>query len=278
MPFRTRRSWLAMIVALAAGLLAAAAVLWAAEAGKDPTPPAAKPSSPAAEKAPAPPSGPSAATKEFEKLYKQYSVRFWELVSAPKSDIKTPDDVIILAAKTWQEVFGPHKDVVSAHVKEMLAGLDKAAPIREVDYDTIATFKGLEKAEGFVPKQWLWNPMSTASFYLNNIMLQRLLMPQLQQSRNILLQQATLSWEAIDTNIDKPRLFLRLGNWVFTADLVRKDDYYDVAELKFLAPKGSFKVIGVGGPAPVTTGAPTGTPSATETGGTVTPTSTSGKD
>jgi hypothetical protein len=216
-------------------------------------------------------SGQSATTKDFEKLYKQYSAKFWEQMSQPNPGIKTPDDVIVLAAKLWGEVFTPHKDVLTARVKEMLADLEKATPPKEGELETIATFKGPETAAGaVVPKQWLWNPMSAASFYLNNFMLQRLLAPQLQQIRNLLLMNATLYWEAVDTNIDKPKILLRQGTWVFTAELVRKDDYYDVVELKFMAPPNTIKSV----PNPTTTG----TPSTTGTGGTLSGTGSGGPE
>jgi hypothetical protein len=262
MSVRTRRPWLAITVALAAGVLAAAAFMPAPDSGKDKDAP---PGKAAAKEDAAPVSGQSATTKAFEKLYKQYSAKFWEQMNTPNPDIKTPDDVIKQAAKTWDDVFASHKAVLTARVKEMLADLDKAKPVMEGDLETIATFKGPETAEGVVPKQWLWNPMSAASFYLNNFMLQRLLAPQLQQIRNLLLMNATLYWEALDSNLDKPRILLRQGNWVFTADLVRKDDYYDVVELKFMAPPGTIKA------SPVSAGG-----NSTGTGSTLTITGTGG--
>jgi hypothetical protein len=214
-----------LVAALAAGILAAAGCTGAA-----------------AQRAAAD-AGQSGVTRDFEKYYKQYSARFWERVSAPNSNLQSQADVFTMAAKTWDEVFGPHKDVVAARVKELLGDLEKAAPVQEEPLEEVAKYAGApDQFAGQPPKQLLWNPVSAASFFLNNVMLPRLFKPEQMAVRNFLLGNATLYWEAVNTSFDEPKLQLRQGPWVFTADLVRKNDYYEVKELRWLAPKGSIKI------------------------------------
>jgi hypothetical protein len=212
-----------LVAVLAAGTFAAAGCMASADANRT--------------------SGQTATAKDFEKLYKQYSARFWERINAPNSNLQSQADVFGLAAKTWDEVFAAHKDVVTARVKEMLGDLDKAAPVQEEPLEEVAKYSAApDQFKGQPPKQLLWNPVSAASYFLNNVMLPILFQPQQMAVRNFLVGNATLYWEALDTNIDKPRLQLRQGPWVFQAELIRKDGYYEATQLRWLAPKGSIRM------------------------------------
>jgi hypothetical protein len=181
--------------------------------------------------------------KEFDKLYKQYSARFYERMRMDTVDPETlnPTQVMLEAAKTWDEVFAPHKDLLKTRSEELLKNLDDAAPLQEDLYvEVFPPFKredpipDLTKAN--VPKQLFWSPTLCAANSLNE-WLSGILQPPARAARQFMLGNAGLSWEAVDRNIDHPRLQVHQGPHVFQVDLTRVDDFYLATKVRWLKPK-----------------------------------------
>jgi hypothetical protein len=188
------------------------------------------------------------AEKEFEKLYRQYSARFYDKMTAPEAGALQPVEVTIEAAKMWDEVFGPHKDLMKRRIEEILKNLDTATPIQEDLYvDVTPPGERLEptadQPQGIVLKQFLWSPVGSAQMGLNS-WLARVLNPQQFALRSVMTSNAGLFWEAVDRNLDHPKLELRQGSSIFIVELSRKDDYYLADKIRWLKPKA----IGATGP------------------------------
>ncbi|MBM4018695.1 MAG: hypothetical protein FJ288_10275, partial [Planctomycetes bacterium] len=61
--------------------------------------------------------------KEFQKLYKQFSARFYEKMTT-QAEALQPIQVTAEAARIWDEVFSPHRALVAKRVEEILKELD----------------------------------------------------------------------------------------------------------------------------------------------------------
>jgi hypothetical protein len=209
--------------------------------------------------APAPPT----TEKEFQKLYKQYSARFYERMTTPEGEKMPPEKITAEAAKVWEEVFGPHKDLLAKRVEEILKDLDAAPAIQEDLYTEVATAMRKEpppeQPQGAVMKQFLWSPVGAAQMGLNN-WLSQLLQQQSFALRNIMTANASLLWETVDRNPDHPKLELRQGSMIYMVDLTRKDDYYQVDRIRWMRPKSMGPV------APATRSTTGGVPEAPATG------------
>ena len=180
----------------------------------------------------------SASEKEFEKLYREYSSRYHEKMVGDAENM-TPQQVTAEASRMWESVFGPHKDLLTKRCEEILASLPTAPVVKEDQYNVVVAGERKEADEqpgGIVFKQFVWNPVSAAGMALNNT-LSRLLNPNSYAARSVLVGNANLFWDAIDRNIDKPKLMQRQGPLVFIVELQRKDDYYVVDKIRWLRPK-----------------------------------------
>lgn len=177
--------------------------------------------------------------KEFQKLYKQFSARFYEKMTT-QAEALQPIQVTAEAARIWDEVFSPHRALVAKRVEEILKELDTCPPIQEDLYNEVASGARVDpppdQPQGIVLKQFLWSPIGSAQMGLNN-WLARLLQQQSFAMRSVMAANAPMFWEAIDRNVDRPKLCLRQGPLVFTVDLSRKDDYYQVERIRWLRPK-----------------------------------------
>ena len=181
----------------------------------------------------------SATEKEFQRLYKEYSVRFHEKMVGTAENMK-PVQVTAEAARIWDETFATHRALIDKRVAEILKNLDDAPPVDEELYVEIASGNRVDPTEdqpkGIVLKQFLWSPIGAAQMGLNN-WLARLLQPKSFGVRSVLTANAGLFWEAVDRSISKPKLQLRQGPMVYAVDLSRIDDYYQVDKVRWLRPK-----------------------------------------
>jgi len=183
--------------------------------------------------------GDSATKEKFEDLYKEYSNRFHEKMVGTAETMQ-PAQVTAEAARIWNDVFGPHKALIEARVKEILADLDKAEPFDENLYLEVASGSRVKPTEdqpqGIVVRQFLWNPVGAAQMALNN-WLARLLQPKSFNMRQLLTANAPLFWQALDADFNNPKLILKQGPMIFAVDLSRTDDYYQVERIRWLRPK-----------------------------------------
>ncbi len=182
----------------------------------------------------------SSTKEQFEELYKEYSARFHEkMVESGKP--MTPAQITSEATRIWKDVFGDHPDLLDARVREILEGLDTAQPFDEALYVEIASTERAQPTDEEEPgrliaKQWRWNPVGVAQRTLSPWIARRLPRESFALYQ-LLIGNASLFWKAVDTDIHHPKLQLRQGPWVFTADLRRIDDYYLVDKIRWLRPK-----------------------------------------
>jgi hypothetical protein len=212
--------------------------------------------------------GKTATQKEFEKLYKQYSTRFYEKLTT-EAEALQPPQVFAEAARLWEDVFGPHKDVLARRSEEILKELDAATPIQEDLNTEIATWTRTDPPAGqpqqtIVLKQLVWSPTGASQVALGDF-LGQLLSPQSRMMRQMMGANAILFWEAIDRSPEHPKLVLRQGPMLFIFDLTRKDDYYQVEKIRWLRPKSMGPITpppqpGTGPVAPPTGGVPSAPP------------------
>lgn len=198
------------------------------------------------------PSGSSSA-KEFAKLYKQFADRFHDRM-AEEGDALKAEQATTEAARLWQETFGSHKALLKQRCEELLNDLDPAPVIVEstekvdgqpsctvggkvyTEVAAIAQAPNSQQPQAAVPKHLMWNPMSAANMALNN-WLTVLLDQRAMAVRSFTSSHASLTWEALDKNVDKPRLVLRQGPAIYLVDLSRVDDYYRVDKMRWLKAK-----------------------------------------
>ena len=183
----------------------------------------------------------SDAKKEFQKLYQEYSARFHEKMVGSTETMK-PAQITAEAARIWDDVFAGHQDVVDARIKHILQELGDAEPFNEELYVEIASGERVlptdDQPTGIVIKQFLWNPVGAAQMALNN-WLARLLGAKAFGLRQLLTANAGLFGEAVDRDIDHPKLQLRQGPMIFTVDLTRQTDFYRVDKVRYLRPKAT---------------------------------------
>jgi hypothetical protein len=201
----------------------------------------------------------SSSTKEFGKLYKQFADRFHDKM-AEEGDALKAEQATTEAARLWEETFGAHKALLKQRCEELLNDLEPAPAIVEsaekVDGQPACTVAGKVYTEvasvaqappssqpaAAVPKHLMWNPMSAANMALNNWLV--VLLDQRGMAvRSFTSSQASLTWEALDKNVDKPRLVLRQGPALYLVDLSRIDDYYRVDKIRWLKAKTAAKPV-----------------------------------
>jgi len=197
--------------------------------------------------------------KKFQELYKQYSARFYEKTTG-QAQTMAPMEITKEASRIWDEVFGPNKAVVTKRVDELLKELDQCPPIQEDQYNEVAVascdaaapadkaWKTLvageqpredplpDEAEGLTLKQFRWSPIGDAQMALNN-WLQRIMQRPAFAIRQVMAVNVSPMWEAMDRNVDHPKLCLRQGPMVFIVEVSRKDDCYQVQKIRWLRPK-----------------------------------------
>lgn len=187
-----------------------------------------------------PPTPPANTDKEFEKLYKEYSARFYEKVTFQQVPNMTPQQVTAEATRVWDEIFGPHKDLLKRRVEESLKNLDTAQPPQEDLFEEVFAWNRNEPPAGqpapLPPKQFLWNPIGAAQGVLAES-LARLFAPPSAGIHAVMTANGGILWEALDRNLDHPKLLAREGPLLFLVDLTRVDDYYQVDKLRMLQPK-----------------------------------------
>jgi hypothetical protein len=228
--------------------------------------------------------GKTDAEKKFQGLYKQYSARFYEKMTS-QAQTMPPMQVTQEASRIWDEVFGPNKALVTKRVEENLKELDQGPAIQEDQYNEVAvgtreagapadkawkTVVAGEKpredtipdeAEGMTLKQFRWSPIGDAQMALNN-WLQHIMQRPAFAMRQVMAVNVSPVWEAVDRNVDHPKLCLRQGPMVFLVDMSRKDDYYQIEKIRWLRPKSM---------GPVATPAAAQAPAAGETPAIATP-------
>jgi len=187
-----------------------------------------------------PPTPPANTDKEFEKLYKEYSARFYENMTTKPEEGLTPAQITADASRIWEEILGTQKDLLKRRAEESLKKLDTATPVQEDLYLEVrsGTRKEPPAGQSQLPaeKQFFWNPITTAQIALDN-WLGYLLEQRSYALRSVMLVNAQPTWEALDRNIDHPKLLLRQGPMLFLLDLSRKDDYYQADKIRWLRPK-----------------------------------------
>ena len=195
-----------------------------------------------------PPTSPANTDKEFEKLYKEYSARFYENMTTKSDESLTPAQITADASRIWEEIFGTQKDLLKRRTEESLKKLDTATPVQEDLYLEIRSGTRKEPPAGQsqppAEKQFFWNPITTAQIALDN-WLGYLLEQRSYALRSVMLVNAQPTWEALDRNIDHPKLLLRQGPILFLLDLSRKDDYYQADKIRWLRPKSMGPIPGM---------------------------------
>ena len=183
--------------------------------------------------------GKSATEKEFQRLYKEYSVRFHEKMVGTAETMK-PVQITAEAARIWDETFSGKEDLIGRRVGEILSQLEDAKSYDEDLYLEIASGSRVEPSEdqpkGIILKQFLWSPVGAAQMGLNN-WLARLLQARSFGVRSVLTANAGLFWEVLDRSVDGPKLQLRQGPMIFQVELSRVEDYYQVEKVRWLRPK-----------------------------------------
>ena len=180
----------------------------------------------------------SPSERDFEKLYREYSARYHEKM-VTEAEQMTPQQVTSEASRVWESVFGSHGDILKKRSEEILASLPNAPAIKEDQYNVVVAGERKEADDqpgGVVMKQFVWNPISAAGMALENTM-RRLLSPNSYSARQVLVGNANLFWEAVDRNIDHPKLMQHQGPLVFIVEMTRKDDYFVVDMIRWLRPK-----------------------------------------
>jgi hypothetical protein len=136
----------------------------------------------------------SATTKEFRKLYEEYSNRFHEKMVGSAETV-TPAQIYAEASRIWDEVFAGHRDVLDARVKEILADLDDAQTLDETQYVKVREGERPEPTEdeaaAMTAKQLFWNPVRTAQMGLSR-WLSQLLRREQYALRRLLISNAGL--------------------------------------------------------------------------------------
>ena len=182
----------------------------------------------------------TSAEKQFEDIYKQYSARFHEKMVGEAETLQ-PAQVMAEASRIWEDVFGPHQNLLKKRAEEILASLDTAKPFDEDLYLEVASGTRVEppadQPKGVILKQFLWSPIGAAQMGLNHY-LARLLQPQSFGVRSVLTANAGLFWEALDRNIDRPKLVQRQGPMLYVVEVSRAPEgYYQVEQIRWLRPK-----------------------------------------
>ena len=208
------------------------------------------------------PTSTSDTDKEFQKLYKQYSARFYEKVTFQQVPNMTPQQVTAEATRVWDEIFGPHKDLLRRRVEETLKNLETAQPPQEDLFEEVFAWNRNEPPASqpapLPPKQFLWNPIGAAQGVLAES-LARLFAPPSAGIHAVMTANGGILWEALDRNLDHPKLLAREGPLLFLVDLTRVDDYYQVDKLRMLQPKSSHLFSPTPTPPPAASGtAPSG--------------------
>ena len=197
--------------------------------------------------------------KKFQERYKQYSARFYEEMTN-KTQTMEPLQVTQEASRIWDEVFGPNKALVLKRAEEILKELDQCPAIQEDQYNEVAVATreagaapdkawktvapGKPPLLGALPdetagtslKQFRWTPTGEARLALDN-WLKRILQEPAFAMHQIMAVNVSPVWDAIDRNVDHPKLCLRQGPRVFQVDLSRNDDYYQVEKIRWLQSK-----------------------------------------
>jgi hypothetical protein len=184
------------------------------------------------------PREPSEAEKQFNQLYCRYSSQFHERMVA-EAERLSQAEIAAEASRIWDEVFGPHKDLLRKRSEELLAALTAAARVDEgLYYEVMCCNRcdGGDCGEGAVPKQVAWNPVATAALALDRL-LARVMQPNSYAVRSTLVSHAVLTWEAVDRSLDRQRLLQRQGPLIFIVELARKDEGYRAERIRWLRPK-----------------------------------------
>ena len=200
----------------------------------------------------APPSEPAApkAKAEFEKLHKEYTARLGEKLASTAARNLGPGDIRSEALQTWDAVFGARQDVLRKYAAELLNQLDAAPAIQEDLYavcmDVRPGFDIPDPMEsGAFMKPVLWNPLNTANEEMS------LIFTSLPDKDQASILAKAVSWaqpalEAVDRNVDHPKLMVREGPLVFLIDLGRKEDsYYEVDRVRWLRLRFAPRFAGV---------------------------------
>ena len=178
------------------------------------------------------------AKAEFEKLHKEYTARLSGKLASADQNL-SPSDIRSEALQTWDAVFGARHDVLRAYAAELLNQLDAAPAIQENLYAVCMDVRpGIDIPDpmesGAFMKPVFWNPLNTANEEMS------LVFNGLGNKDHAAILAKAVSWaqpalEAVDRNVDRPKLMVRAGPLVFLIDLSRKEDsYYEVDRVRWL--------------------------------------------
>lgn len=197
--------------------------------------------------APVTPAAPdeAAVKKEFDRLYQDYSRRFHSKMVA-EGEMYKPVQVMTAAAKVWDQVFGPRKDIVRARADAILKELEDSEPISEHLFYEIAAVARPSSAPDpqgvLIAKQFVWSPVAAAHKGLED-WFARMLTPPSLETRQMFLENAGLTWQVLKRDAEAPALVQRQGPMLYIVRLSRQDDYYRVEAMRWLRPKTMGPVI-----------------------------------
>ena len=185
----------------------------------------------------------------FERLHKEYAARLGEKLASSAQNL-SPGDIRSEALQTWDAVFGARQDVLRAYAAELLNQLDAAPAIQEDQYavcmDVRPGFDIPDPMEsGAFMKPVFWNPLNTANEEMS------LIFTSLPDKDQASILAKAVSWaqpalEAVDRNVDHPKLMVRAGPLVFLIALSRKEDsYYEVDRVRWLRLRFAPRFAGV---------------------------------
>jgi hypothetical protein len=194
----------------------------------------------------------AAVKKEFDRLYQDYSRRFHSRM-VTEGEMNKPAQIMTEGAKLWDQVFGPHKDIVRARADGILKELEDSEPVSEHLFHEVASVSRPSSAPDpqgmLIAKQYVWSPAAAAHKGLED-WLARMLTPTSLETRRLLLENAGLSWQVLKRDAEAPVLVQRQGPMLYTVSLSRQDDYYRVEAMRWLRRKTMGPVIPPPPPAP----------------------------
>ena len=187
----------------------------------------------------------AAVKKEFDRLYQDYARRFHAKMIAEGESLR-PEQITVMAAVMWEQVFGPRKDIVRARAEMILKDLQDAEPISEHLFFEVAgasrTAPVATPPSGLIAKQFAWSPVGIAQKGLEEWLV-RLLTPLSLTVRQAVLANAGLTWQVLNRDADAPVLVQRQGPMLYIVRLSRHDDYYQVDGVRWLRPKTMGPII-----------------------------------
>jgi hypothetical protein len=175
------------------------------------------------------PAGMSSEREEFEALYRKYTDLYFAR-TMPKADELSPEAIDEQARLAWREVFKARDGLVRARVQEILAELPDARPFGRDDSEviwetTVEAPDGAPAAEAVVHRNW--NPVNVAAEFAAQGLSAFMWPPAFERFKALQGHVSAVSgWEAVDRDVDAPKLLLRRGPLAVTVHLRAKGIVY----------------------------------------------------